>query len=313
MKKLPLKEKSNISQISYDQLRTKLKLKYLQESTDFQNNFPKAHEFIQKRKIDFSQIRNKSAKLLSTGMISGVLLLNSPADIKTLPSPSQLVEKFSYKDNFDVNKTAVYDNPYISNVIRNVLPEITRPLYRTEEKFFESVIKDSTGITVRASLEGEHLNTVYGRIGKEQHLIRYPGDDINEHGQVLGAGIAPGLGAWGYFANQKSQFTPELSEIEKWYAVVQTLYLPDWNTRQPYLKSWYKYRKVMIINKDNGRSVVCSIADSGPAAWTGKHFGGSPEVMEFLGGEKYYKGSVLVFFVDDPENRVPLGPVSGKM
>ena len=101
----------------------------------------------------------------------------------------------------------------------------------------------------------------------------------------------------------------ELGEIEKWYAVVQTLYLPDWNSRQPYLKNWYKYRKVLIVNTKNGNAVVASIADSGPAAWTGKHFGGSPEVMQYLGGSKYKKGPVIVFFVDDPENEVPLGPV----
>ena len=103
--------------------------------------------------------------------------------------------------------------------------------------------------------------------------------------------------------------TSELIETEKWYAVVQTLYLPDWSERQPYLRDWYKYRKVMIVNTKNGNAVVAAIADAGPAAFTGKHFGGSPEVMEYLGGAKYKKGAVLLFSVDDPENKVPLGPV----
>ena len=31
--------------------------------------------------------------------------------------------------------------------------------------------------------------------------------------------------------------------------------------------------------------------------------------MNYLGGAKYKKGSVIVFFVDDPKNVVPLGPV----
>jgi hypothetical protein len=31
--------------------------------------------------------------------------------------------------------------------------------------------------------------------------------------------------------------------------------------------------------------------------------------MNSLGGAKYTKGKVLVFFVDDPENKIPLGPV----
>jgi hypothetical protein len=115
----------------------------------------------------------------------------------------------------------------------------------------------------------------------------------------LDEGMAPGLGGWGYVPADK----------EKWYAVVQTLYLPDWAKRQPYLSNWYKFRKVLIVNTMNGNAVVADIADAGPAAWTGKQFGGSPEVMNYLGGPRYKKGPVVLFFVDDPKNQVPLGPV----
>ena len=121
--------------------------------------------------------------------------------------------------------------------------------------------------------------------------------------------MAPGLGAWGYFASNQATLTANLVDTEKWYAVVQTLYLPDWDKRLKYLIDWYKYRKLLIVNTDNGNAVVAAIADAGPAAWTGKSFGGSPEVMEYLGGPRYKKGPVLVFFVDDPNNQVPLGPV----
>jgi hypothetical protein len=31
--------------------------------------------------------------------------------------------------------------------------------------------------------------------------------------------------------------------------------------------------------------------------------------MEYLGGSRYKKGPVIAFFVDDPENKVKLGPV----
>ena len=196
------------------------------------------------------------------------------------------------------------------DVFDDFLPERTRPLSRNEEKLLESLFRDVMGIEARANLEGEHLNTTYGRIGAEQHLKRYLGDSVDQHDlETQGSGVAPGLGAWGYFAKSQEEMTPQLEETEKWYAVVQTLYLPDWNTRQPYLKDWYKYRKVLIVNTENGNAVVASIADSGPAAWTGKHYGGSPEVMSYLGGSKYRKGPVIVFFVDDPENKVPLGPV----
>jgi hypothetical protein len=199
----------------------------------------------------------------------------------------------------------------VSN-LKSVLPGKIRPLFPAEEILLEKLFGQVIGVKAKATLDGQHLNTTYGLIGIEQHLRRYPGDALDKHTNdpiVLREGIAPGLGAWGYFAPSKEKLTPELEEVEKWYAVVQTLYLPDWNSNQPFLKNWYKYRKVLIVNTQNGRAVVASIADSGPAAWTGKHFGGSPEVMNYLGGPFYKKGPVVLFFVDESEGEVPLGPV----
>ncbi len=66
-----------------------------------------------------------------------------------------------------------------------------------------------------------------------------------------------------------------------------------------YLREWYKYRKVLVVNPDNGKTIVAVIADAGPAAFTGKHFGGSPEVMAYLGfNVGMQKGPVVLFFVD---------------
>jgi hypothetical protein len=31
--------------------------------------------------------------------------------------------------------------------------------------------------------------------------------------------------------------------------------------------------------------------------------------MQHLGGSRYKKGPVVVFFIDDPKNEVPLGPI----
>ena len=179
---------------------------------------------------------------------------------------------------------------------------------RNEEKLLEQLFENIVGVKARATLEGEHLNTTYGLIGAEQHLPRYPGDVASNH-ELPQLGVTPGKGAWGHFVKSRDDMTKQVEETEKWYAVVQTLYLHDWNTRQPYLKNWYKHRKVLIVNTDNGKAVVAAVADSGPAAWTGKSFGGSPEVMEYLGGSRYKKGPVVIFFVDDPENKVALGPV----
>lgn len=303
--------------LTSDQLRQKLKLKHIQTKEKLLTNYPKAKAFFKEKNIDPGKVREHSAKIIGAGAIAGALLLNPPTDTKALPSPYELIDKFNIEGTNEIENTS----GFLASAIKSVLPEKPRPLTRNEEKYLEQIFQNAIGISTKATLEGEHLNTNYGYIGAEQHMRRYPGDVLINHApeskelggewyeneDILRSGMAPGKGAWGYFANSKDQMTPELTETEKWYAAVQTLYLPDWNTRTRYLRDWYKYRKVMIVNVDNGKAVVAAIADSGPAAWTGKHFGGSPEVMNYLGGSRYKKGAVVLFFVDDPENKVPLG------
>jgi hypothetical protein len=295
--------------VDSDLFRQKLKLKGLKTRLDFSNKYSKADEFLRASGLDIGKIRQQSTKLLGAGALAGTLLLAPPHGNNQLPAPNEIVKKIT-----EGSSTLILNFPdkVLVQSLNKVLPSRPRPLSSDEEKYLEGIFNEVIGVKAKATLEGEHLNTTYGYIGAEQHLRRYPGDTLSQHStetETLKEGMAPGLGAWGYFAPSKSDLTPDLVETEKWYAVVQTLYLPDWNKRQPYLRDWYKYRKVLIVNTENGKAVVAAIADSGPAAWTGKQFGGSPEVMEYLGGPKYKKGSVVVFFVDDPDNKVSLGPV----
>ena len=299
------KKKKNVSS---EVLRQRLKLKHLEAKNKFSEKYPDVEKFLKEKGVQLEDVRKHSAKIIGAGAITGTILLTPPGDAQILPAPNEIIEKLK-----DQGRVEGVDTPQklLVDTLASVLPNEIRSLTRSEEKFLEQLFQNILGVNARATLEGEHLNTTFGRIGAEQHLRRYPGDVLINHGSgdVLTEGIAPGLGSWSYFAKSKTAFTPDLEETERWYAVVQTLYLPDWNTRQPYLRDWYKYRKVLIVNTDNGNAVVASIADSGPAAWTGKHFGGSPEVMDYLGGPRYKKGPVILFFVDDPENNVPLGPV----
>lgn len=296
------------NKIPFEYLRNKLKVRQLEARKKFAEKYPHAEKFFAERGLEVGKLRHHSAKLIGAGALTGSLLLGQAQNVGELPTPAEVAEKFKSQ-----TRAQAYDLPQESLVtsLTSLLPDHTRPLTREEEKRLEQLLTDTVGVKAKASLEGEHLNTTYGLIGAEQHLRRYPGDTLGNHGigDVLNEGIAPGLGAWGYFAYSGNQLSGDLTEKEKWYAVAQTLYLPDWNTRQPYLQNWYKYRKVLIVNTQNGNAVVADIADSGPAAWTGKSFGGSPEVMDYLGGPKYKKGPVIFFFVDDPENKIPLGPV----
>lgn len=300
--------KSSADMITPDYLRNKLKLKNLETREKFNEKFPEVSKFLNERKLDLGKIRDHSAKILGAGALTGTLLFAPPGNLSNLPSVSELISSI---DNLNSSSSSDLPQKFLIDLLKGILPKNIRPLDVSEEKKLEQVFEKVMGVKVKANLEGEHLNTTYGLIGAEQHLARFPGDTIYNHPkiEVGDEGMAPGLGAWGYFARSRETLTKSLEETEKWYAVVQTLYLPDWTKRVKYLREWYKYRKVLIVNTDNGNAVVASVADSGPAAWTGKTFGGSPEVMEYLGGPRYKKGPVIIFFVDDPENKVSLGPV----
>jgi hypothetical protein len=300
-------------------VRDKLKLKQLEAKRGFSAKHPQVEKYLKKKGVELSKVREHSARVIGAGAIAGALLLSPPRADRSLPAPHEIVDKL--KTLGETSQALNIPKKVLLEGLKEILPEKPRPLTRDEEKTLERLFEEVIGVSTRATLEGEHLNTTYGYIGAEQHLRRYPGDVLGNHApesddygsdnpaEILKEGIAPGLGAWGYFAPSEEALTGDLEETERWYAVVQTLYLPDWGKRQPYLRDWYKYRKVLIVNTKNGNAVVAAIADSGPAAWTGKHFGGSPEVMDYLGGSRYKKGAVLLFFVDDPQNKVPLGPV----
>ncbi len=98
--------------------------------------------------------------------------------------------------------------------------------------------------------------------------------------------------------------------MEKYYVAVQTFLAPGWNDDVRGHYNFFRYRKMLVVNAQNGKAMVVVIGDAGPAPFTGKHLGGSPEVMAHLerkdGGAR---GPVLYFFIDDPDDTIPLGPI----
>ncbi len=273
---------------------------------------PSLKEKIRKRRTSAERKLFKSypyaQKFLTAGTLAGALLLTSPKTITPhIPAlPANIVEALTETG------IALPEKPqeFLKDQLGKILPTLVCPLSSEQEETIASLYEKLTGIRVRATLEGEKLNTCFGLIGAEQHLPRFPGDTVAQHDEFQESGITPGRGAWGYFTQSKAYLDESSILQEKYYVAVQTLYLPDWNKRFSYLRDWYRYRKVLVLNPENGQAVVAVIADAGPANWTGKQFGGSPEVMYHLDlHQGMRKGPVLLFFVDDSENKVPLGPV----
>jgi len=252
-----------------------------------------------------SKIKNQKVKkaVASASLAGSLLLTPSSESLKALPDkPHELRLPSGLISSSDLKKL-------LKKSLSKILPPSSRVLTEKEELALTKTIKATLGIKAVAELDGNRLNHQLGLMGLEQHLKRYPGDTLSGR-NFPKVGLAPGKGAWGYFATSRANLVSSHIEMEKYYLAVQTLYLPDWQSRLRELRDWYKYRKVIVINPQTGAAVVAVIADAGPAKWTGKQFGGSPQVMYDLGFyPKRTTAKTLVLFVDDPENKVPLGPI----
>jgi len=293
---MPRKPKSSLDT---SLLYSKLKYKHLLSEQALSSKHKEAVKFLEAKGVKPGKIREHARKLLTSGALAGSLLLSSP-QFPTIPNIS----------NKQAEVTTASVNESLSSKLSSILPKKIEPLSPEKETEISHLLFSTFGINAVPKLGDTKLNHVYGLIGAEQHLPRYPGDTVSQHDEYQKSGITPGLGSWGYFARSKSELTEDLEQKEKYYVAVQTLYLSDWPTRFKYLCDWYKYRKVVVVNPINGKSVVAVIADAGPASWTGKHFGGSPEVMAYLGlNVGMQKGPVVLYFVDDPEDEVSLGPL----
>ena len=272
---------------------------------NFATKHPAALVWLTQNNIDLGSIRTHSKKLITSGAVMGTLLLTASTNVKQIDSHSTVTHRLS---NLDLNTSSELQNQ-LSRLAQNLTLGVTGHLDPEKEKLITSYLSRHYNINAKSTLEGNRLNHSIGRMGFEQHLKRYPGDGIEQHNEIQQSGIAPGLGAWGYFTHSNSTLTQEDIDREKYYFAVQTLYLPDWNTNTRALRTWYKYRKMIAINPLNGHAVVGVIADAGPAKFTGKHFGGSPEVIDRLELRKSKDLKVILLFVDDPENKIPLGPL----
>lgn len=251
----------------------------------------------------------QSLRSLALGSLGGLMMLSAPPQI-ALSAPHLFASRDDILKGFD-------ENILLAQSLSEIMPKEVRPLERKEEEEVAEVLSKSFGFKVSAETEGIRLNRNYGLIGGEQHLYRFPGDNLYAHANNTldwakygSAGMAPGLGAWGYFATSKEEFSETDKLKERYYLAIQTFLAPGFAENVAKYRDFFKYRKMVIINPKTGQAVVAVVGDAGPAEWTGKHLGGSPEVMDMLGlAEGSRKGPVLYFFIDDPENQVPLGPI----
>lgn len=249
---------------------------------------------------------------VAAGSLAMLLLISQP-------TTSSIIAQGLQSDIVPAVEVA-HTKPQLIASLMQLLPKEVVELTPGQEAQIEPILTEFFNLPVKATLDGKRLNRSYGFIGAEQHLMRFEGDTISSHfvtesekNEYGASGMAPGRGAWGYFAQSFEQLSQKDIEREKYYIAVQTFMSPGWEENTNNLYAFFKYRKMLIVNAENGKAMVVVIGDAGPAPWTGKHLGGSPEVMRYLERvDGSAKGPVLYFFIDDPEDKVPLGPIETK-
>lgn len=259
---------------------------------------------------DALEILEEAPKQIAAGSLAATLALSSPV-ATTIIAPST--------PTVSPDQSLLTKRNSLLSELNSFLPEPKEVLSPEEEQRGGEIISRYFGVSAAVELQGFRLNRAYGVIGAEQHLMRYPGDTMATHFKTeaetkyYSSGMAPGRGAWGYFASSAGEMTDEIVEREKYYIAVQTFLSPGWGERTKELYQFFKYRKMLVVNPDNGRGIVVVIADAGPAQWTGKHLGGSPEVMNYLSRvDGRARGGVLYYFIDESQGNVPLGPIEIK-
>jgi len=276
-----------------------LKTKWINRHRNLQKNLWKKH------KTSLEWI-NRSTKNLMIGGTAGILMLSHPVTSTLL---AQTMPLMNNQNNSNVKEKSAHTKELLIEVLGKWLPQEVLPLTEEQENNVANLLSEYFGMPISAVLQAKRLDRSYGYIGAEQHLTRYPGDTIATHfdnqdeaQRYVQSGMAPGRGAWGYF-NDKQQ--------EKYYIAAPTFLAPGWSENSSELYKFFKFRKMIVVNPENGKAMVVVIGDAGPAEFTGKHLGGSPEVMAYLERvDGAGKGPVLYFFIDDPDDKISLGPIT---
>lgn len=261
-----------------------------------------------KHKESLDWLSNNYRQLVA-GSLGGLMLLTGHNANPTIPFPQASASEPVVKE--------IDRKVFLISDLAKILPDKVQPLNESEEQKVSETLSRTFGFKVTPEIDGKRLNRSYGLIGAEQHLTRFPGDTLSTHFDTeeerksyWQSGMAPGLGAWRYFANSADSLTKLDKDREKYYIAVQTFLSKDFNTRFAEYRDFYKYRKMLVVNPNNGRAIVTDIADAGPGESTGKHLGGSPEVMHYLERvDGSLKGPVVYFFIDDTDDKIPLGPI----
>jgi hypothetical protein len=175
--------------------------------------------------------------------------------------------------------------------------------------YVEQQVSDLVGFQVATKLQNHELLHTQGSILALPHLKRSPRDTASDH-RYPQAPFSQKRSTFGWIDHLKT--THGIAEdVEEYYIALPLHLIPTWSQESAALKEWYTFRKMLVLNPQEQLAVVCRVADSLSTNTAKYQFGGSPELI--LAGRCWSAdtlGRVLVFFVVDDTNTIPVGPLS---
>ena len=130
-----------------------------------------SYEIFKNHKESFEWL-TENFKQLTVGSLAGLFLLTQPVIAKV---PTAFSKEFSQmSQTVDKKAFLVFD-------LRAVLPDRVSNLSKQQETDISHILTRDFGFTVVPELLGKRLNAAFGYIGQEQHLSRFPGDNIYTH------------------------------------------------------------------------------------------------------------------------------------
>ena len=218
----------------------------------FQAKRPAFHHLKQKWTAKHRSLQDKvwdkhgtSLRQLAVGSLGGLMLLASPTS-------AAITNQHSTGDQITQDTD---NNMLLADEISKKLPQEMRSLNSQEETEIGQILSRNFGFKVSAELQNIRLNRSYGVIGGEQHLYRYPGDSLQKHADTSvdwamfgSSGIAPGLGAWGYFVPSEAEFSEKDKMREKYYLATQTFLAPGFAENVGKYRDFFEFRKMLVVN-----------------------------------------------------------------
>lgn len=280
---------------------TKLKLFLEKNKNDFARENTQLRDWIQDRGLEVDKLH------------LGDFEESQPASNETETVEARVIEEFRQEEVVEYHQLeADISLEEYQTIFEKLLSLLDLPAGQLEEQselYLEQQLSDLLGFDIVAEIDNQRLNHSTGIMHAEPHLKRHPKDELKNHQNVPEAGISKYRSAFGWFTSH-GEITKKIEQLERYYFSLQLYHLEHWSSQYKELKQWYKFRKMIVINPADRIAVVGVVGNIDHRSQIKKQFGCSPEVIrEGMIWSPNARGKVLLMFVDDPDDKVPLGPI----